>query len=246
MNTSEQINELASALAKAQGEIQNPSKDKVNPHFKSRYADIADGLVAVRPVLSKHGLSVVQATDIAEDGSVILRTRLMHASGQWLESLYPVGRLTKHMELGASMTYAKRQALFAMVGVAGDTDDMDGTDTGTSDKDVRPKPSKVDRYLPPVDEAFPGDTPARASSNAMKSHAPELWAEFERAMRAEDTAVGLVELKQRWMKEVKGWSPAFRNSANDLFEECKAAIIAKHKGAHNELPREVWDEEAAA
>lgn len=214
MQTSEAINELAAALAKAQGEIQNPSKDKLNPHFKSRYADIADGLVAVRPVLSKHGLSIVQATDIADDGSVVLRTRLMHMSGQWLESLYPVGRLTKHMELGASMTYAKRQALFAMVGVAGDMDDMDGTDTGSSDRDVHTKRPAV------------AAVPTKAA-NAIKKERPGEWAEIETAVRAAQTNEDLRDLWEVWEPRTRDYPPAWRDQLDDLWLSQADAIDAR-------------------
>lgn len=133
MNTSDNIDAIAAALAKAQGEIKNPHKSKDNPHFRSKYADIADGLEVARPVLSKHGLAIIQATEVREDDFVIMRTRLVHTSGQFVEGVYPVGRLTKHTDLGACMTYAKRQSLFALIGIAGDTDDMDGADTGTAD-----------------------------------------------------------------------------------------------------------------
>ena len=128
MRTSDEINELAAALAKAQGVIANPDKGKVNPHFKSRYADIADGLEVIRPALSAQGLAFVQTTEVDRNADVLLTTRLIHASGQWIESDYPVGRAGDHQKLGASLTYAKRQSLFALVGVAGALDDDDGNE----------------------------------------------------------------------------------------------------------------------
>lgn len=125
MQTSEAINEIAAALAKAQGAIKNPSKAKENPHFKSKYADMATGLDVIRPALSEHAIAIVQATEIVEDG-VILRTRLIHSSGQWLESSYPVSKFAPHQQLGSALTYSKRQALFALVGVHGEDEDDDG------------------------------------------------------------------------------------------------------------------------
>jgi hypothetical protein len=138
MNTSEQINEIAAAMAKAQAVITNPAKDRVNPHFKSKYADLAAGLDCIRPALSAHGIAIFQATEIVDDG-VILRTRLIHSSGQWLESTYPVSKFAKHQEMGAALTYAKRQALFALVGVCGDEDD-DGNEAQKADTRAAPKP----------------------------------------------------------------------------------------------------------
>lgn len=80
---SENIADLAAALAKAQSVIQNPIKDKTNPHFKSSYADIASGLDVVRPAFSANGLSVMQIPEIHDD-QVIIRTQITHSSGQWI------------------------------------------------------------------------------------------------------------------------------------------------------------------
>ena len=132
MQTSEQIHEIAAALAKAQGVIRNPAKDKTNPHFKSSYADLASGLEVIRPALSGVGIAVLQVTDLTDDG-VILKTRLVHSSGQWIEGSYPVSKFAPHQQMGAALTYAKRQALFAMVGVCGTDDDADGNDTADVD-----------------------------------------------------------------------------------------------------------------
>lgn len=122
MNTSETIGHLAKALAAAQIELANPVLNKTNPHFKSKYADLATVLNAVRPVLGKHGIAVMQITETL-DSAILLHTRLIHTSGEWISSTYPVSHIGKHQEMGASLTYAKRQALSAMVAVAGEDDD---------------------------------------------------------------------------------------------------------------------------
>lgn len=148
MRTSEEIGALAEALAKAQGELKNIEKGKINPHFKSRYADIADGLEVIRPVLSKHGLSVVQATTVNYDtGMFYLATRLMHSSGQWIESVYPL-QTGKAQEQGSAITYARRYSIFALVGVAGTDEDDDGNAANASAPAkpvVKPKASPVDK-----------------------------------------------------------------------------------------------------
>jgi len=150
MRTSEQINEIAAALAKAQAEVKNPSFNRVNPHFKSKYADLGEVLSAVRPSLSKHGISIMQMTDVTDTG-IVLHTRLTHSGGQWIEGVYPVSPMGTHQQMGAALTYAKRQALSAIVGVAGE-DDTDGEDTKDVDtKGVKPKaspPTKVITMLP--------------------------------------------------------------------------------------------------
>jgi hypothetical protein len=151
MNTSEQIGELAVALSKAQGELRNPVKGAENPHFRNRYADLASGLDAIRPVLSKHGLALAQMTFIEGD-MLMLDTRLIHAgSGQWLRSVYPVSRLgMKHQEGGSSMTYARRYAGFSLVGIAGADDDDDGNEA--QKVDTKPAP-KVERARLTLEES---------------------------------------------------------------------------------------------
>lgn len=151
MNTSEQIGELAVALSKAQGELRNPVKGAENPHFRNRYADLASGLDAIRPVLSKHGLALAQMTFIEGD-MLMLDTRLIHAgSGQWLRSVYPVSRLgMKHQEGGSSMTYARRYAGFSLVGIAGADDDDDGNEA--QKVDTKPTP-KVERARLTLEES---------------------------------------------------------------------------------------------
>jgi hypothetical protein len=129
MYTSDTTAALDAALAAAQGEMKDPQKTKWNPHFKRHYADVQDGLEAVRPVLSKHGIALMQATSIS-DGFVFVTTRLAH-KGEWVESAYPVGSVTlAHQTLMANLTYARRAGLFGLVGIA--PDDMDGEDTSTA------------------------------------------------------------------------------------------------------------------
>lgn len=123
MNQSESINELAAALAKAQGEIRNAPKDSLNPHFKAKYADLASVWSVIRDPLSKNGLSVVQ---LVSDGpaTITVTTKLLHSSGQWIEGsimMEPTGR--QPQQVGSCITYARRYGLSAMVGVAPDDDD---------------------------------------------------------------------------------------------------------------------------
>lgn len=137
MKTSDVINELAEALAIAQGEIQNPVKDSDNPFFKSKYADLATVLDAVRPVFSKHGLSVVQMP-FDKDGEIGIATRLMHKSGQWLEDQVSIPLQVKKnaaQEAGTVITYLRRYALAALAGVY--QEDNDGN-MGASKTDNKP------------------------------------------------------------------------------------------------------------
>ena len=127
MNKSETIDALAGALAKAQGEIDTADKSAKNPFFKSSYADLPSVWAACRKQLSKNGLAVVQRMDTSENG-MILESVLMHSSGQWISSTYPVNPVKNDPQgLGSAITYARRYALMALVGVvADDASDDDG------------------------------------------------------------------------------------------------------------------------
>jgi ERF superfamily len=121
--TSENINELASALCKAQGEIKSAVEDKVNPHFKSSYASLDSVWQACRDALSKNGLSVVQLP-VVDGEFLFLTTMLIHTSGQWIKSKMPItsAKMTPQA-IGSGMTYMRRYCLAAMVGVAPGDDD---------------------------------------------------------------------------------------------------------------------------
>jgi hypothetical protein len=152
IRTSRETDKLDTQLALAQGELTNPIKDKPNAHLKSKYTDVAGGLAVARPVLSKHKIALYQVTKI--DGSaIVLTTRLAHA-GQWIESDYPVCAANgNHQQMGASMTYAKRQSLFALIGIAGDDEDEDGKDAAKAEAPPDRKTENDKRHLEQLAEA---------------------------------------------------------------------------------------------
>jgi len=118
MKTSEQISELAAALAAAQGAMQNAVMNRINPHFKSKYADLAAIFDAARKPLSTNGLAIVQTI-----GDGVLHTRLLHTSGQWIASEHPLPMSGRPQEIGSALTYARRYSLSALIGIAADEDD---------------------------------------------------------------------------------------------------------------------------
>ncbi|WP_130807670.1 ERF family protein [Senegalia massiliensis] len=143
MNKSESIKNLAIALSKFQAEITNPANTATNPFFKSKYAPLNDVLNNVRPILSKHGLSVVQAP--AGDGeNIVVTTLLIHESGEWIESEPLVLKADKPTAQGAgsAITYARRYALSAILGISSEDDDdgnnaepnKNNTNTSSSNK----------------------------------------------------------------------------------------------------------------
>jgi hypothetical protein len=131
MRTSEQINEIASALAKAQGEIQNVVKDAKNPHFKSDYATLDAVTDTVRPVFAKHGLAIVQMPT-SENGIATVDTLITHSSGQWIlgGTSCPLSKADAQ-GLGSATTYLRRYATSAAANIAQTDDDGNAAAQGT-------------------------------------------------------------------------------------------------------------------
>jgi hypothetical protein len=138
--SSETIGTIAAALAKAQAQLVNPEKslvgtirpDGVSATERSfRYAPLSSGLDIVRKTLSQHEIATVQTTSIDEVAGIVrLSTVLAHASGEWIASDWPVcaiGDTAAPHRMGAALTYARRYALFTLVGIAGE-DDLDAPD----------------------------------------------------------------------------------------------------------------------
>lgn len=125
MSMSNDIDKLASALAKAQGEMEGAKKDKKNEHFRSKYADLASCWDACRDPLSKNGLSVSQFPLWSQPGTFSLQTILMHESGQYISSHFsmPVKDATNPQAVGSAASYARRYALCSVVGIAPSEDD---------------------------------------------------------------------------------------------------------------------------
>jgi len=120
---SESIKELAGALSKAQAQMGFAKKDSTNPHFNSRYADLASVEDAIRDPFAMNGLSHSQVV-VSNGHGHILRTMLMHMSGEWLASDFPLlGDITRPQVLGSLLTYARRYSLAAIAGIAQDDDD---------------------------------------------------------------------------------------------------------------------------
>lgn len=167
---SEHIGTIAAALARAQAELTNPEKTLTamirSPFLRDddrtfRYASLAAGLDIVRKTLSQQEIATIQTTRIdVTTGHIHLTTLLAHASGEWISSDWPICAL-KDVEaphrMGAALTYARRYALFALVGIAGE-DDLDAPDTVAgppgaepqAPPNVKPRPARGILHRPPV------------------------------------------------------------------------------------------------
>src|SRR6266536_4413535 len=144
--SSECIGTIAAALAKAQAELTNPEKSLTatipsafprEGHRTFRYAPLSSGLDIVRKDLGRHEIATIQTTAIDKDGGLLrLTTVLAHSSGEWISSEWPVCPITdiaSAQRMGAALTYARRYALFTLVGIAGE-DDLDAPDLGSVSK----------------------------------------------------------------------------------------------------------------
>jgi len=137
MITSESIGDLAAALCKAQTVMGGALKDSANPFFKSKYADLESVWAACRQALTSNGLSIVQGTD-GTDVSVGVSTRLIHTSGQWIEStVWMTPKDNSPQAVGSAITYARRYGLAAMVGIY-QTDDDGESAQGRAAQGVKP------------------------------------------------------------------------------------------------------------
>lgn len=191
---SENLNELAAALAKAQGAMEAAAFNRVNPHFKNRYADLAAIWDAIRIPLSSNGLAVTQVTEIRERGFVLVTT-LHHASGQWLAGEYalPVGG--RPQEVGSALTYARRYSLCGIVGIVADDDD--DAEAGNKVKASEPEPKRPNPHRTPPEDISDGEPngeiPHVDGVVALpKAKSRETFAELEAEMVRLETLPGLM------------------------------------------------------
>jgi hypothetical protein len=148
--SSENLNELFTALAKAQGDYPIIGSNRENPYFKSNYTDLDAILRAIRPALTKYGLSFTQQIRITHDGATILHTILGHASGQWMESRNRIIPAKNDAQTyGSTLTYQKRYAAMALLGVtcSHDRQDDDAEVAMSSARDIVAKGPSI-KYNP--------------------------------------------------------------------------------------------------
>ena len=204
--SSESIAALAAALAKAQAELVNPEKLLVGTirsegrgEQSFRYASLSSGLDIVRKTLGAHEIATVQTTAIDQAaGTVNLTTVLAHASGQWIASDWPVCAISETAmprRMGAALTYARRYALFTLVGIAGE-DDLDAPDLAApTPKAAEPEaksgngngslnggsPGPAKYHAPPA----VGRNDKRAPANAVTALGPEASAALRERLLGE-------------------------------------------------------------
>jgi hypothetical protein len=166
LDQSETIGKLAAALAKAQGQMSTAKKDSANPFFKSSYADLAACWEACRTPLSSNGLAIIQTTRHTQTGDVQVISTLAHAeSGEWIKGVLTIKPVKADPQgIGSALTYARRYALCAMVGIAPDDDD-DG-EAAMGRPQTTPAPP---RQQQPPRQAQGGDMASEAQCRAIHS-----------------------------------------------------------------------------
>lgn len=212
LETSESIGELAASLAKAQGAMRAALKDSVNPHFRSRYADLAGVWDACREPLSANGLAVVQSPGDVGERTITVTTMLVHTSGEWMR-----GRLTIPVSkpdaqgVGSAVTYARRYALAAMVGIVQDDDDGNAASEPAPAKKAAPK-------------SAPKAAPAQASAPAREQEPEE-----EAAFRVEHAIEAI--MKAESMDDLKAIYTNCYNVADELGDDAAIEAIVRAKDA---------------
>ena len=202
MRTSENIDQLATALASAQSEMKNAKLNKINPHFKSKYADLAEIRDTVTPALSKHGIALIHGTEPMETTLHVV-SRLIHKSGQWAESRFPVP-YDKPQAMGSGITYGKRYNQSALANIAADEDD---DANAANDKPVE-KPKQYD-HNPLVRKACD---------------------EMVKAIRLIEQVGNIADLREYWESHsdtFKSLPASYKETVLEAKEEAKTVLDAK-------------------
>jgi hypothetical protein len=250
--SSESVAALASALAKAQTELVNPEKSltatiraarpgEVERSF--RYAPLSSGLDSVRKALGQHEIALIQTTAIdATTGMVNLTTTLAHASGEWVASDWPVcptSDIASPQRMGAALTYARRYALFTLVGIAGE-DDLDAPDL--CEDLLSPSQSKLDGAINQINEnARPSPrAPRNARSQFSANREPRAILDADQSARLRDKLlIGIdevtsTELAATWAQEAltakNSLTAADAKLVEDAFELKLTALLSSDAG----------------
>jgi hypothetical protein len=162
--------DIAHALVAFQGEMKTVGKDKVNPHFKSRYADIASITETVMPLLSKHGLAFACLPQSADNGYEIVGV-LLHESGERLEAALPLFG-NDAQKIGSSITYMRRYLLCSLTGIVTGDEDDDGNFASTTNERVQRQTVSRAASTPRVDSQ---QIVADLLAATTKAQVRELW-----------------------------------------------------------------------
>lgn len=219
MQQSEQLNELAKSLAKAQGnfptiprEREVEVKTKAGGSYYFSYAEFSTIREHVQPVLTDNGLSFVQSTSVTSNGGTILVTLLMHESGQWISAEMPVKQSEEGAQaFGSALTYAKRYALTLMLGLATEDDD-DGN--GAEGNEVQSATGQAKRGTAPSAETSEFRTlvaQAHAMPSLKENERKFVNEQHDRIKQYGDRVRPPTERQLSWLKQIVGEKPVAKD-----------------------------------
>ena len=256
--SSQSIASLAAALAKAQAELVNPEKSLVatiradgprGAEQTFRYAPLSSGLDIVRKTLGQHEIATVQTTAIDQTAGIVnLTTVLAHASGEWIASDWPVCAIsetaTPH-RMGAALTYARRYALFTLVGIAGE-DDLDAPDLNTPTAPVSGAEKPASKNFGRLNGGQGRSTAGSRSRKAASDHSkpildPEPSAALRDQLAAELGEINSTEEAANWAHRVLGAKNSLTAADAACIEEAfraKFAMFVTDTADGPEIPQE--------
>lgn len=219
MRTSEQIGALTKALVAAQSKMDNAPMNKTNPHFKSKYSDLPAVREATIKALTDHGLAILQGTDVADDGRLTLRTRLMHESGEWIESSYPLPTdLNKPQAMGSALTYARRYTWASICGIAADEDDdaHGAQDAGQQRAKAQQQPRQQRQVETPFDA--PDEETEKRMAEGLRSQitVTRTEADLDQVISKSDWLATFKSLPDHLKAEIKGVGAEHRQYIRSL------------------------------
>lgn len=225
---SDQVNELAGALSKAQSEMGHAAKDAKNPHFRAEYATLASVLDAVRPVLAKHGISFVQPAGDDDRGNVVVETVLFHSSGQWMRSDISCAPSKRDAQaIGSVVSYLRRYSLCSMVGIAQADDDAEGEQDRRKagrGADVQVPPPQ--RQKPPAPQQSPAPTDFWSSDTLRiaAQDAKDLFAKLRARAAEAPTLESIDKLEADNADGLNAMPDAGRDKMLEIFMQRRAAL----------------------
>jgi len=213
VNKSESIAELAKALNKFQSRNVSVKKTSVNPFFHSKYADLASIWDACRDELTKNELSVSQVAGHNESG-IVIETILMHNSGEWISGSQAINPIKNEPQaIGSAITYARRYALAAILGLVADEDDDAEASQGRDKLKVNPTATAV-KPTPTEETATQADYPMTLTSEPITAEQKERLQELQKKLPGR-----IKELIEEWGWNVKAISKLTKDQANHLIEK---------------------------
>lgn len=231
MNKSESIAKLAAALVAVQREIENVHKNATNPHFRSNYADLAEIINTVRPVLSKHGITVVQVPGFS-DGICTLETLIAHESGEWISGVSgsPIQK-DDPQGVGSAVTYLRRYSLASICAIAQEDDDGNAASAPRSVDRPAAQPTasgsaKKDDIPCPACGGEMWDNRAKKASGQFKANSPDFACKDRESC---NTAVWVEAWRDDLLKRIAAVHAA---EIIDVDTRMQAEGVAKGKDPH--------------